>query len=138
MIGPFWITISTGVMVAAMGPLYGQLMGQSIASYFQHLACSMILWAFISGCINESGTTFTAAEALIKQLALPLSTHVFRLLARHLISLVHNLVIVAVVLLVLPPAHFDNYWLFPNRVCLGIGQHVLDCIAACTSQCQIS
>src|SRR3954468_1641431 len=32
-LGPFWLTISTGVLVAAMGPLYGRLFGQEVSSY---------------------------------------------------------------------------------------------------------
>ena len=46
-IGPFWITLSTGVLVAAMGPLYGVLLGQNVAGYIQHLAVSLIIWSFI-------------------------------------------------------------------------------------------
>lgn len=113
LLGPFWITLSTGVMVGAMGPLYGVLLGQNVASYTQHLAVSLILWMFISTAVNEAGTVFIAAEGFIKQVALPFSAYVFRMLARNLVMFAHNLVIVALVLVFLPPAHRESMWLVP-------------------------
>ena len=75
-LGPFWITASTGVLVGAMGPLYGALLEQDLGSYTQHLAVSLILWMFISTSVNEAGTVFVGAEGYIKQVALPLSIYV--------------------------------------------------------------
>ena len=103
-IGPFWITISTGVMVAALGPLYGTLLKQDIATYFQHLAVSMILWAFISGTLNESCTAFIGAAGYIKEIKLPLSAHVLRVLTKNGILLGHNSLIILLVLVVFPPS----------------------------------
>ncbi len=119
-LGPFWISLSTGVMVAAMGPLYGALLGQNVSNYTQHLAVSIILWMFISTTVNEAGTVFISAEGFIKQIALPLSVHVFRLMAKNIIMLAHNLMILLVVLVFLPPATFQNIWLLPFGFALVI------------------
>ena len=123
-LGPFWITLSTGVMVAAMGPLYGALLGQDVGSYTQHLAVSLILWMFISTAVNESGAVFIGAEGFIKQVALPLSVYVYRMLARNLAMLAHNLVIVVIVLAFLPPAHWQTIWLVPFGFALVIANLV--------------
>lgn len=112
-LGPFWITISTGVMVGAMGPLYGAFFGVDVASYLQHLAISLILWTFIATTLNEAGASFIGAEGFIKQVRLPLSVHIFRLLAKNLLALAHNFVIVLLVLIIFPPAYWGNIWLFP-------------------------
>jgi lipopolysaccharide transport system permease protein len=112
-IGPFWISISTGIFVAAMGPLYGALFGQDTSSYLQYLSISFIIWIFISSTINESCNAFISAEGMIKQIALPASTHVFRLLSKNFLMLAHNAVVIAVVLLIYPPLSFANYWLLP-------------------------
>lgn len=119
-LGPFWITASTGVMVGAMGPLYGALLGQDVGSYTQHLAVSLILWMFISTSVNEAGTVFVGAEGYIKQVALPLSIYVYRMLAKNLVMLAHNLVIVVVVLAFLPPASLSTIWLAPVGLALVI------------------
>lgn len=102
-IGPFWITISTGIMVLAMGPLYGALLKQEIGPYIQHLAVSLIVWMFISGVINESCSAFIGAAGYIKEIKLPLFVHVLRVLAKNLIMLAHNSVIVLLVLIAYPP-----------------------------------
>lgn len=120
-LGPFWITISTGVFVGAMGPLYGALLGQDVSTYLQHVAISFIIWTFISSIINESGTAFIGAEGFIKQIALPLSLHVFRLLAKNGLMLAHNALIIVLVLIFLPPAHWGNLWLLPFGLLLVLG-----------------
>ncbi len=120
-LGPFWITVSTGVFVAAMGPLYGALLGQDVSTYLQHVAISFIIWTFISSSINESGTTFIGAEGFIKQIALPLSVHIFRLLSKNVLMLAHNVLIIVLVLIFLPPNHWSSVWLLPFGLLLVLG-----------------
>lgn len=119
-LGPFWITLSTGVMVAGMGPLYGALLGQQVGNYIQHLAISLILWTFISSSVNDAGTVFVGAESYIKQVPLPLSVFVFRQLAKNLLMLAHNVLIVVVVLYFLPPTTLRYIWMVPIGLVLII------------------
>ena len=97
-LGPFWLTLSTGVLVLGMGPLYGRLLNQDISTYFQYLAVSFVIWQFISGLITDSCQAFIVAEGFIKQIKLPLSVHVLRVVWKNLIILAHNFVIVILVL----------------------------------------
>jgi len=113
LLGPFWITTSTGVLVAAMGPLYGRLLGQNTSSYLPYLAVSLILWSYISSPINEAGSAFVNAESYIRQIPLPLSIYVFRLLAKNALILAHNTAIILVVYLFIPPDGYGNLWLLP-------------------------
>jgi len=121
MIGPFWITLSMAIMIGAMGPLYGALFGQNISSYIQNLAISLIMWSFISTCINEAGSVFIGAENYIKQVSLPLSVYAYKLIAKNFLILSHNAVIGIVVLLIVPPQNFQNIFLFPIGLILIIG-----------------
>ncbi len=121
LLGPFWITVSTGILVSAMGPLYGALLGQNAESYLQYLAVSMIIWAFISSSINEAGTAFIGAEGYIKQVALPLSVHIFRPIAKNIVMLAHNALVIVVVLVFLPPPHWRDVWLAPLGLFLVVG-----------------
>ena len=105
MIGPFWITISTGIMVLGMGPLYGALLKQELGPYIRYLALSFIIWIFISGVINETCSAFINAGGFIKEIKLPLFVHVLRVLTKNLIMLAHNSVIMLVVLVFYPPTH---------------------------------
>src|SRR5262249_49146207 len=106
LLGPFWLTISMGALLGAMGPLYGRLFGHSMASYFPYLAIGFVVWALIAGMINEGCNAFIASEGLIKQTRMPLSVHVMRVVCRNLIVSVHHLAIVVVVLAIFPPKTF--------------------------------
>lgn len=98
-LGPFWLTISTGLMIGGMGPLYSRLFGQPPSAYFPYLAISFIVWLLISGLINDSCQAFISAEAFIKQVKLPFTIHILRLIWKNLIIFAHNFVIVLLVLM---------------------------------------
>src|ERR1700712_4881238 len=48
MLGPFWLTISTGVMVGSLGFLYAALWHISVREYLPFLALSQVLWGFLA------------------------------------------------------------------------------------------
>lgn len=89
-LGPFWITLSTAITIAVMGPLYGRLFGQQESGYVAFLAVGMVMWAFISGLITETSSGFVAAEGYIKEFNLPLSLHIFRVVWRGFNIFLHN------------------------------------------------
>ena len=103
-LGPLWITIATGVMALALGLLYSLLFQQDLASFLPHVAVGLILWGFIAGCIKDGAEVFIANEGLIKQLPSALSVHVYRLVWRQFLFLLHNLVIWLVLLAVFRPS----------------------------------
>ena len=96
-LGPFWITISLGVFVAALGTLYGALLKIELAEYVPYLALGFIVWTLISNMLTDGCTVFTAAEGIIKQVNQPLSVHLCRILWRSFIIFCHNAVIFVVV-----------------------------------------
>lgn len=98
--GPFWLTISMGVLIGALGLVFGNLFGTPMKEFLPFLTIGLILWTLISTALNEGCTGFTAAEAMIKQISLPLFTHILRVLWRNLIIFAHNLVIYPLVLIV--------------------------------------
>src|SRR6185295_16136078 len=55
-------------------------------------------WSFISGLIAESCNSYIAVEGLIKDVRLPYTVHVLRVVWRLLIMFAHNFVIVLIVL----------------------------------------
>jgi ABC-type polysaccharide/polyol phosphate export permease len=111
-LGPFWITISTGVMVLALGILYAGIFRQGIRDFLPYLATGFIVWGFISATITEGTAVFVQAEGLIKQGGIPLSLHVFRTVYRNLIVNAHNLTVVAVLYIWEPSLLSWNLLLF--------------------------
>lgn len=100
-VGPFWITISMGVMIACIGIVFGQIFNSPMKEYLPHLAAGIIFWALISGVINDGCLSFVEAEGMIKQLPIPLFVHIIRIVWRNILILIHNLVILPVVILLL-------------------------------------
>ena len=106
-IGPFWLTISTAVMIGCMGPLYGKLFGTDISSYFGYFSIGFIVWMFLSSLISDSCTVFTSSAGFLQQMKMPYSIYALKMVYRNLIIFMHNFLIIIVVLLFyLPPISF--------------------------------
>lgn len=108
-LGPFWLTLSTAIMVAAIGFLYTILFHQRIDKYLPFLTVSLVLWNFISTVTSEGATCFTQAEGMIRNMRMPHSLHPARMVLRNLLVFAHNVVVVLVVLLIfrIPPGFAD-------------------------------
>lgn len=99
-LGPFWITIATGLQAVAMGVLYSTLLDQPLQQYLPYVTIGLIVWGVISASILEGSDVFIANEGLIKQLPSALSVHVYRLVWRQFLFFIHNAAIYAVMLVV--------------------------------------
>jgi lipopolysaccharide transport system permease protein len=97
MLGPFWLTISTGVMVGALGVLYSTLFKIDLRDYLPFLALSQVLWGFLAALVSESCTVFTDAEGVIRSMRMPFFVFSLRALIRNAIALGHNIVVIVVV-----------------------------------------
>ncbi|WFC68451.1 ABC transporter permease [Achromobacter denitrificans] len=96
-VGPFWLTISMGVMIATIGIVFGTIFKSPVEEFLPFLSAGLIFWGFISSVITEGCTSFTSSEAIIKQLPIPLPVHIFRQIWRNMIILAHNIVILPLV-----------------------------------------
>ena len=92
-LGPFWLTISMGMLVGLLGTLYGMLFKADITRYLPYLALGFIFWTMISGLISDACGIFVSAQGIITQIEMPLSVHVYRMVWRSLIILAHNMAI---------------------------------------------
>ncbi len=99
-LGPLWLTLSMAVMVVALGILYSALFGIDIDDFLPFFCLGIIWWTLVSGMIVESCRVFTESEAIIKQIRMPASIHVYRMIWRNLIITGHNLIVYAIVAIV--------------------------------------
>ncbi|RFC62321.1 ABC transporter permease [Fulvimarina endophytica] len=97
-IGPFWLTLSMGIMVGSLGFLYSQIFGTDISTYLPFLAVGFILWGYISGTITAACNVFSGAAASIRQIRLPFSVYIYQFVWSQLINLSHNFLIYFIVL----------------------------------------
>lgn len=100
-IGPFWLTISTGVQIAAMAFVYADLFHTNIRIYLPFLCVSMIIWGYLSSLINDGCSCFMGAEGLIKGTRMPFMVHAARSVLRDTIVFGHNLIVLVLVLVIM-------------------------------------
>jgi ABC-type polysaccharide/polyol phosphate export permease len=97
-LGPFWITLSTGIAIATIGPIYAKLMGAKIDNYFSYLATSIILWNFIAGVINTTDIALIGAEGLVKDAKLPFIMFIIKEVFKNIIYLAHTSLILVILM----------------------------------------
>ena len=97
LLGPFWLTMSTAVMVGAIGFLYARLFHQNVAAYLPFLSISLVLWNFISTMTAEGCLCFTQSDSMIRAMRMPLSLYPARVVVRNILVLAHNIVVIVVV-----------------------------------------
>jgi ABC-2 type transport system permease protein len=103
LLGPLWLTISTAVMVLALGLLYAAILRNPLHEYLPYLATGLVIWMFVSGTVSDGCQAFIASDGIIKQVRAPFLSHVLRVVWRNVIILGHNLLIVLVVIAIFPP-----------------------------------
>jgi len=99
-LGPFWVTLSTAIMLIGIGVLYSTLFRTELSAYLPFLAVSLIVWNMISQVVTDACISLTMSESVIRQMPLPFTVHVLRFVVRNAIVAAHNLPLIAVVFLV--------------------------------------
>lgn len=126
-LGPFWITLSTALMIGALSAIYGAIFKMPLSEYLPYLAAGLMTWLFVSATINEGTTAFISAEGIIKQSSIPLTIYVHRVVWRNLLVLLHNLVVLAIIFpFVRPLTALD-----PVALAVGLALVVANLSVAC-------
>lgn len=111
-VGPFWLTISMGVMIASIGIVYGTLFGQKMTEYLPFLAISLVMWTFFAQMVTEGSTAYINSSTYIRQASTPKLIYILQVLWRNLVILAHNFVIVVVLLVVFGTPNWETLPLF--------------------------
>jgi lipopolysaccharide transport system permease protein len=96
-LGPFWLTLSTAIMVAALGLLYSTLFRMNLHEYLPFLALSLVLWNFLSALVGDACVAFTGAESMIRSMRMPYFMYAARTVIRNVLVLGHNIVVILAV-----------------------------------------
>lgn len=118
-LGPFWITISMGVMVFALGLLYGQIFRQDMHEYLPFLAAGFVIWGLVSAMITDGCQAFIISDGMIRQLNAPVSIYAYRGIWSTLIIFAHNIwIFFAVALWYGVDLNWNLLWIPPALVIL--------------------
>ncbi|OUI85527.1 ABC transporter permease [Acetobacter tropicalis] len=126
--GPFWLTLTTAVMVGAMGLIYSQLFHLNIHDYLPYISISLILWQNgLSTLIQESCSTFTRAAGTLRSVTMPYTVQALRTTIRCGIMFSYTVVV--------PVAVFIIMGVWPGITMLlalpALVLWLLDCVAFC-------
>jgi ABC-type polysaccharide/polyol phosphate export permease len=92
-LGPWWITISTGILIIVLGLIYSRVFKIQIDVYIPYLAVGFIIWGYIATTLVESCLALQEGERIIKQISVPVSVFLFRVTWRNLIVLLHTAIL---------------------------------------------
>ena len=98
-LGQFWLTLSTGVSIAALGAVWTLLWKQPAGEIFPYIAISLVLWNFLSNLVTEGANIFVSHAHTLTNQGLAVSTYVYALLYKSLLVLAHDAVIIVIVVL---------------------------------------
>jgi ABC-2 type transport system permease protein/lipopolysaccharide transport system permease protein len=87
------MTLSMLVLIVGLGIMYAGLFRTPTEEYVPYVAIGIVLWGFISTCINEGCTAFFSQAGTILQIPAPLSIYAYRVVWRTFINFLHNVVI---------------------------------------------
>lgn len=92
-LGQFWITLAMLINIASLGALYSYLFKQPVAQYLPYLGVSFVVWGLIAALVLEACSVFISAEGYMRQVPLPKTVLVYRMLVRNSVVFLHNLII---------------------------------------------
>jgi homopolymeric O-antigen transport system permease protein len=101
-IGQFWTTLSMGIMITCMGLIWSVLWKMSMRDIFPYIAVSIVLWTFLTGTIIDASTAIIGSSNYFLNQGMSFSTPIFAALYSQFIILLHNMVIVALILVIFP------------------------------------
>jgi len=120
-IGPFWLSLSTGVFLLAFALVYGNLFKQDMRTYLPFLAAGFLPWTMFSAIAGEGCTAFVEQRNAITNWQFPYSIFVYQVVCRNLIVFFHNLLILLIVnLIYVPSPSWNMLWAPVGLVLLSL------------------
>lgn len=102
-LGPFWVTMSMAVFVTSIGLVFSRLFSLPLQDFLPYLAAGYLGWFFISAMISESCSTLIEASVFLREISIPITTFVARLIWRNCLIFCHNLFVVILAILCFNP-----------------------------------
>lgn len=106
-LGPIWLVLGTAVGVVGMGFIWSILLNQDIPSFIPSITVGLVVWQFISGVVTESAGMFVKNATMLVNIRMPVYLITFQAFGRHVINLLHNLIVVLAVFIIFP--HYNSW-----------------------------
>jgi ABC-type polysaccharide/polyol phosphate export permease len=107
-VGPFWNTLSLAFVAACIGSLYGGIMARPMSEYIPYLVAGYMIWVFLQALVIEGKDAFVSNAAAIREIPVPKTVYVYKLLWKNLIILGFNFLVYIAVLALFRLSPFPN------------------------------
>lgn len=101
LLGPIWISANMALVVACLTFVFGGPLGGDARIYAPYVATGLVLWQLIQSSLTESAQAFTAASETIRNVSMPLSVHLMRLIWRNLLAAAYGAALIPLLLIAL-------------------------------------
>ncbi len=105
-LGPWWLVLGTALGVVGLGYVWSILFNIPAHEFIPSITVGLVLWQMIAGVLTGGPSVFTQNANMIVNVRLPTFLITLQAFSRHLINLMHNLLVVLVVFLIYPE-HFS-------------------------------
>ncbi len=106
-LGPLWLVLGTAIGVVGMGFIWSILLQQEMQSFIPSITVGLVVWQFISGVVTESSGMFVKHSTMLVNIRMPVYLITLQAFGRHVINLMHNLVVVLGVFIIFP--HYNSW-----------------------------
>ena len=130
-VGPAWIFLNLGVMIAAIGIIYGRLLGQDLHEFIPYLTAGLVIWGYLTFSISEGAHAFVNSEGYIKQIGLPIYVYVFRAAVNAALTAIISFAVFVIVGIAFQiPFGLGTLWALPGMLMLMATSLTTICILA--------
>jgi len=98
-LGPFWLTVSMGVLVATLGVVYGALLGRELSEYLPMVAIGVVVWGLFSAIVSDGTSAYIQNANYIRQVRTPRLIYILQIVWKSLVIFAHNSIIILLVIL---------------------------------------
>jgi homopolymeric O-antigen transport system permease protein len=98
-LGQMWLTLSTAVMICAMGVVWSLLWNQPLQELMPFFGIGVIIWNFMTQVLTECTSIFVTHGSFYRNQKMIFSVSVYSVIYNNTMMLAYNLIVVVVLII---------------------------------------
>ena len=112
-LGPWWITLQQMIFVAGLSLLFGILLGRDLKEFVPYVAIGFLCFSWMTSMIQTGANSLVDEASQIKTSPGPLSIFSLKVVATSTIQFLHDLLVIALVIVIFQVQLSDSIAVFP-------------------------
>ena len=97
-LGPWWNTMGIVLIISVLSSIWANLLKIDINFFIPYFTIGFIVWSWFSSTLIDMSKCLIEVEGLLKQVNIPLSSHLLRISIRNFIIFLHNSALIFLVI----------------------------------------